>query len=251
MDCFVADAPRNDARGFASPRVTSGLVRATRPTMSAKQPTTEPARLMLVTPPLGEAGDWPQKLAGACELAGASVLLLRLAPGDERGLVNLVKAICAPVQAVGTAVIVAAEPLVAVRGGADGVHVEGGLAAIRAAREALPEGRSLGAGHLRSRHDAMDAGEAGVDYVMFGEPRPDGSVPPASAVIERAGWWAEIFQIPCVAWAAEPDMVGPLAATGAEFVALGEWLWQEGDVTAALARAAQAISAPQGADATA
>jgi thiamine-phosphate pyrophosphorylase len=203
--------------------------------MSSSKATTEPARLMLVTPPLSDAGDWPARLSEACRLAQADALLVRLGAADERSLINLVKAICPPVQALGVAVIVEAAVTVAVRGGADGVHIGGDAAALRAAREAMPEGRSVGAGHLRSRHDAMDAGEANVDYVMFGEPRPDGSVPPASAVIERSQWWAEIFQTPCVAYAASPDMVTPLAATGAEFIALGDWLWSEADIPAAIA----------------
>jgi thiamine-phosphate pyrophosphorylase len=202
--------------------------------MSTSKATTEPARLMLVTPPLTEAGDWPARLGEACRIARADALLVRLGPADERTLINIVKAISPPVQALGVAVIIEADVAVAVRGGADGVHVDGDSAALRAAREAMPEGRSVGAGHLRSRHDAMDAGEANVDYVMFGEPRPDGSMPPASAVIERAQWWAEIFQTPCVAYAASPDMVAPLAATGAEFVALGDWLWSEADMPAAI-----------------
>jgi thiamine-phosphate pyrophosphorylase len=219
--------------------------------MSNSQATTEPARMMLVTPPLSEAGDWPQRLADACQASGADAVLVRLAPGDERGLINIVKALCPPVQALGVAVIIEADVPVAVRGGADGVHVESDAALLRAAREAMPEGRSVGAGHCRSRHDAMDAGEANVDYVMFGEPRRDGSLPAASAVIERAQWWAEIFQTPCVAYAASREMVGPLAATGAEFIALGDWLWSETDIKAAIAECLAAARVAGRADAPA
>ena len=71
----------------------------------------------------------------------------------------------------------------------------------------------------------MTAGEAGVDYLMFGEMRPDGSVPDPDAVIERATWWAEIFATPCVAVAPSLDMAAAFAATGAEFVAIGEPAW--------------------------
>jgi thiamine-phosphate pyrophosphorylase len=84
----------------------------------------------------------------------------------------------------------------------------------------------------------MDAGEAGVDHVLFGEPRPDGSLPPLAAVLERAGWWAEIFQTPCVAYAPDADSVAALAETGAEFVALGAWAFDEGQDTRALVEAA-------------
>jgi thiamine-phosphate pyrophosphorylase len=219
--------------------------------MSTSHATTEPARLMLVTPPLSEAAEWPARLEEACRIADAAALLLRLAAGDERSLINTVKAICGPLQALGVAVIVEADVTVCVRGGADGVHVDGDAATLRSIREQMPEGRSVGAGHLRSRHDAMDAGEAGVDYVMFGEPRADGSIPHASAVIERTAWWAEIFQTPCVAYAADLAMVTPLAATHAEFVALGDWLWNEADIADTLKHCLATVRAPSRADASA
>ena len=50
----------------------------------------------------------------------------------------------------------------------------------------------------------MSLGEAGADYLLFGEPRPDGSLPSLESVVERAAWWAEIFETPCVAYRAEP-----------------------------------------------
>jgi thiamine-phosphate pyrophosphorylase len=116
----------------------------------------------------------------------------------------------------------------AVRGGADGVHTEAGPAEARALRERLKD-RIVGAGNIRSRHDAMEFGEAGVDYVMFGEPRPDGSVPHLDAVIERAAWWAEIFETPCVAYAPSLAAVSDLVRTGAEFIGLGEAVWSNSD----------------------
>jgi thiamine-phosphate pyrophosphorylase len=203
---------------------------------------------MLVTPPLEEVGDWPMRLADACKLARASALLVRLSPTDERGMINIVKAVCAPVQAMGVAVMVEADVAVCVRGGADGAHLAADAATLRAAREQMPDGRSVGAGHLRSRHDAMDAGEANVDYVMFGEPRIDGSMPNASAVIERTAWWAEIFQTPCVAYAADEAMIAPLAATHAEFIALGEWIWAQNDMPGTIARCVAALDVSSNSD---
>ena len=89
----------------------------------------------------------------------------------------------------------------------------------------------------------MDIGEAGVDYVMFGEPRADGSLPPLPAVIERASWWAEIFQTPCVAYAPDAEAIEALVETGAEFVALGPWAFAEGqDLRALVAKANAAMA---------
>jgi thiamine-phosphate pyrophosphorylase len=100
--------------------------------------------------------------------------------------------------------------------------------------------RIVGVGALRGRDDAMTAGEAGADYVMFGEPRRDGWAPPLAETAERVGWWAEIFQIPCVAYAARLDDVAALAAAGADFVALGEALWSAPSAELAIAAAEDA-----------
>ena len=79
--------------------------------------------------------------------------------------------------------------------------------ALTAALDALKPDRIAGAGGLRNRHDAMLAGEAGADYVMFGEPDRLGGRPPLDALVERLEWWAEIFQPPCIGYAASLDEV--------------------------------------------
>ena len=86
------------------------------------------------------------------------------------------------------------------RGGADGAHVTG----IEALQEALPSlkpDRIAGVGGLVTRHDSMAAGEAGADYVLFGEPDAHGQRPSTEAIAERLNWWAELFEPPCVGFA--------------------------------------------------
>ena len=73
----------------------------------------------------------------------------------------------------------------------------------------------------------MSAAEAGADYVMFGEPDAAGARPSFAAVEERVAWWAEIFELPCVGYAGALEEVAPLVRAGADFVALGDWLWQD------------------------
>jgi thiamine-phosphate pyrophosphorylase len=173
-----------------------------------------------------------------------AAVLLRLADGDERSRIERVKRLAGPVQAANVALVVEASALVAARGGADGVHLTGGPEAIAEARSSLKGERIIGAGGLRARHDAMDIGEAGVDYVMFGEPRPDGSLPPLPAVVERASWWAEIFETPCVAYAPDAESIPALVETGAEFVALGDWAFaDDSDIRALVTQANEAIAA--------
>ena len=73
----------------------------------------------------------------------------------------------------------------------------------------------------------MLAAEGGADYVMFGEPDDGGERPGFEAIEERVTWWAEVFEAPCVGYAATMDEVAPLVFAGADFVALGDWLWRE------------------------
>ena len=121
------------------------------------------------------------------------------------------------------------------------MHIEADLAVVRDLRERLKSDRALGVGAIRTRDEAMMLGEVGVDYLMFGEPRPDGFLPPLEKVIERASWWAEIFETPCVAFAPSLEAVEPLAATQAEFIGLSDAVWTHPEGPAAAVKAAAEI----------
>ena len=203
------------------------------------------ARLYLITPVLEDASFAP-KLAEACATGAVAAVLLRLAASDERTLTNHVKTLGPSVQEHGAALIVTAPgqadlATVAARAGADGVHVAGDPELVRELRERLKGDRALGVGGIRTKDDAMTLGEAGVDYLLFGEPRPDGSLPSLESVAERAAWWAEIFEPPCVAYAPSLEAVETLAATQAEFIALGDAVWAHPDGIAAAVKAAADI----------
>jgi thiamine-phosphate pyrophosphorylase len=201
-----------------------------------------PARLTLVTPVLADAEAFAPRLGEACAAGPVAAAIARFAAADERTLIKRVKALAPAAQEHGAALVIAAPgeldlPLIAARAGADGVHAgPGGLAALR---ERLKD-RILGAGGLRSKDDAMTAGEAGADYLLFGEPRPDGSLPALDGVLERAAWWAEIFQTPCIGFVPGLDAVAAMAATGVEFVGLGDAVWEHPEGPAAAVRAALA-----------
>ena len=87
----------------------------------------------------------------------------------------------------------------------------------------------------------MDAGEKGGDYLMFGFP---GGQEDADAVVDQVSWWAEIFNVPCVGYAAHPDAAVAVARAGAEFVALCEGLWDAPTRLAATLRAVAAAVVP-------
>ena len=73
----------------------------------------------------------------------------------------------------------------------------------------------------------MAAGEAGADYVLFGEPDRAGQRPSVEAIAERLQWWAELFEPPCVGFAASREEVLEFAAAGADFVLVGDFIWAD------------------------
>ena len=110
------------------------------------------------------------------------------------------------------------------------------------AMPSLKPDRIAGVGGLPTRHDSMAAGEAGADYVLFGEPDAEGLRPAVEAIAERLGWWAELFEPPCVGFAASLREAREFAAAGADFVLVGDFIWADPrGAAAALGDAEQTI----------
>ena len=199
-------------------------------------------RLYLITPQIEETAAFARELDHALSAGDIAAVLLRLADDGERALIERTKHIGAVVQRRDVALLIDNRPEIVARAGADGAHVSGVEKFVAALALLKPE-RIAGAGGLRSRHDAMLASEAGADYVMFGEPDRQGRRPTFEDVQERLTWWAELFEIPCVAYAASEDEVAPLSRTGADFIAVGDWLWSAaGGATKAIAKATAIIN---------
>jgi thiamine-phosphate pyrophosphorylase len=128
------------------------------------------------------------------------------------------------------------------RAGADGAHLNG-LAALDDALPSLKPDRIAGVGGLATRHDSMAAGERGADYVLFGEPDATGQRPSAEAIAERLQWWDELFEPPCIGFAASREEAAEFAAAGADFVLVGDFIWADPrGARAALIDAGQAIA---------
>ncbi len=193
-------------------------------------------RLFLMLPPFADAGLAPA-LEAALGAADVACVLARFAAGDTP--LAAARTLAAVAQARGTAFLVADALELAVAAAADGVQAAGTAAGLEAAKRLKPD-FIVGVGGLRDRDAAMTVGEADIDYVMFGEPEAGvGTV----ALLDRVAWWAEIFTVPCVAFAATLAEVGPLARAGADFVALAGAVWSDprGPVRA-LADAQQALA---------
>jgi thiamine-phosphate pyrophosphorylase len=195
--------------------------------MAAKTVSPRPLpRLYLATPVLDDpsplAAHLPALLAGA----DIAAVLLRLAPCDPRSMISRIKAFAPAVQNAGAALLIEGNAELVARAGADGAHLTG----IDALQEALPTlkpDRIAGVGGLITRHDSMAAGEAGADYVLFGEPDGRGQRPSADAIAERLQWWAELFEPPCVGFAATVEEGQEFAAVGADFVLVGDLIWAD------------------------
>lgn len=181
-------------------------------------------RLYLIAPPLTDPAEAAAALGPALAAADIAAVLIPVAAADERTLINRIKAIAPTVQERGAALLLDGRPDLVARAGADGAHLTG-VDAVREAIGALKPARIAGAGGLESRHDAMLAAEAGADYVMFGDPGPAGKRPSFEAIHERVAWWTEVFEVPCVAYAASLAEVDRLGA--AEFVALGPFIFSD------------------------
>ncbi len=209
--------------------------------------TTRPApRLYLITPPIAETAALSAQLAAALGAGDVAAVLIRLCESDERSLINRVKTLCPVIQEKGAALLLDDHADLVARAGADGAHLTG-LAAFNDVLNLLKPERIAGIGGLASRHDAMVAAEVGADYVMFGAPDDaSGARPSFAAVEERIAWWAEVFEVPCVGYAAAPGEVAPLVKAGADFVALGDWLWRDPqDIAATITEAARHLRLPE------
>jgi len=210
-----------------------------------KQPEPRPApRLYLVTPPVSDTQVFSGLLAAAMAAGDVAAVLLRLAEADERTQINHAKALAPIVQDKDAALLLDGHAELVARAGADGVHATGIDVFSDAIAQLKPQ-RIVGVGGLTTRHDAMTAAENSADYIMFGEPDTAGERPSFEAIEERIGWWAEVFEAPCIAFAASMDEVAPLVKAGADFIALGDWLWRDPQAAATVALAAEQMRVPE------
>ena len=198
-------------------------------------------RLYLATPEVDDPSALAASLPGLLAKADVAAVLLRLKPADPRSLISRVKVLAPAIQESGAALLLDGHFELAARSGADGAHLTG----IEAMQEALPTlkpDRIAGVGGLSTRHDSMIAGEASADYVLFGEPDARGQRPSADAVADRLQWWAELFEPPCVGFAASREEAYEFAGAGADFVLVGDFIWNDSrGPAAALLDAEQAI----------
>jgi thiamine-phosphate pyrophosphorylase len=182
----------------------------------------EAPRLYLVTPSISSPAKGLPLSEEAAAACGVACLLIRTAAQSEAANEQIFRALATPMQERGIACLVADDPQFCLRANADGAHLNGDGPRLEQALPVLKPSFIVGAGGLRTRHDAMAAAEAGADYVMFGE-----SGGPQSAVADLVAWWAENITVPCVGYASSLESVSLLASAGADFIALGSAVFSD------------------------
>ena len=198
-------------------------------------PRTAPAQLYLISPQ-DVGGPFRDRLRAALDPGIASAFQLRVKDVDGHELARLadpLQRICADAE---VAFIVNDSVSLAKRLGADGVHLGQSDGDVRDARSILGPSAQIGRTCHDSRHLAMEAGEAGADYVAFGAfyettTKPSNYRPHPSIL----SWWSAVFEIPCVAIGGiTPANAKPLVDAGADFLAVCQAVWSSDDPTAAV-----------------
>lgn len=185
-------------------------------------------RLYLITPPaIPDAEAFADLLAEAIAGADLAVLQIRLKDVPDSELRRIGRLLVPIGQKAGAAVLINDRPDLAADLGADGVHVGQSDASCARARSILGPDRVIGVTCHGSRHLAMEAGEAGADYVAFGTFFPTSTkTATATAHQDLLAWWSVLFEIPCVAIGGiTVDSCAGLALAGADFVAVSAGVW--------------------------
>lgn len=199
-------------------------------------------QLYLATPPSFDPAPFGDLLARVLDAAPVACLRLALAGDDESDLGRAADACREIAHARDIAVVIDRFPVLAARHGLDGVHLLNGAKEVRYARKELGADAIVGASCGASRHDGMNAGEAGADYVSFGPVGESALLTGPRPEMELFQWWSEVIEVPVVAEGALTlDLVRTLAPM-TDFIALGAEVWGADDPVAALKAFAAALA---------
>jgi thiamine-phosphate pyrophosphorylase len=206
------------------------------------------ARLYLITPPALDLAEFAPRLAEALDAGDVACLQLRLKDVDDDAIRRAADVLRPIAQERSVAFIMNDRPDLALATGSDGVHVGQEDASYTAARQILGLGRIVGVTCYNSRHLAIEAADAGADYVAFGgffrsttkdTRRIAGNDP------EILRWWSETMTVPsCAIGGITPQNCGTLVEAGADFLAVIAAVWDHaGGPGAAVKEFNQAIAA--------
>jgi thiamine-phosphate pyrophosphorylase len=195
-------------------------------------------RLYLITPPKFDAS-FDEALSQALDGGDVASLQLRLKDVSDDEILRTGERLMRIAQGRDVAFIVNDRPDLAKKLGADGVHVGQEDAPYAEARALLGPNKIVGVTCHNSRHLAMEAAEAGADYVAFGAFYPTSTKEPKTrAEPEILSWWQEIMEVPCVAIGGITVANAlPLVEAGADFLAVASGVWEHAEGPEAAVRA--------------
>jgi thiamine-phosphate pyrophosphorylase len=203
-----------------------------------------PCQLYLISPQ-HVSGDFPAQLEAALSAGSVAAFQFRVKGVDNHEAARL----AAPLQEIcvkyDVAFIVNDNVTLAKRLKADGVHLGQSDGDVKEAREILGTDVQIGVTCHNSRHLAMEAGEAGADYVAFGAFYPtDTKDVEHMAEIETIEKWAAVMEVPCVAIGGiTPENAGPIIKAGADFIAVSGAVWRHEEGPGAAVKAFNAVLA--------
>lgn len=188
-------------------------------------------RLYLITPSQFDLDDFSSLLADALEGGDVASLQLRMKESYDEDIIAAARKLMPICHSKDVAFIINDRPDIAVKTGADGVHVGQEDASYQDARELVGTDKIVGVTCKDSRHLAMEAGEKGADYVAFGSFYPTTTkLTTSTANAEILTWWQDLFEIPCVAIGGiQVEHAAKLARAGADFLAVSSGIWNHPD----------------------
>jgi len=207
---------------------------------------TEPCRLYLISPQ-DVGGAFAERLQRTVESEAVAAFQLRVKDVAEHELARLAEPLQRICGDADVSFIVNDSASLAKRLGADGVHLGQQDGDVREARALLGPQAQIGVTCHDSRHLAMDAAEAGADYVAFGAFYPTTTKPssyrPDPSILS---WWSSVFEVPCVAIGGiNPANASPLVDAGADFLAVCQAVWSVDDPTQVLTEFKSLLALPQ------
>ena len=206
-------------------------------------------RLYLITPPALDPEAFAGRLEAALSAGDVASVQLRLKDVDDEAVITAARRLMPIVQGSGAAFILNDRPDLAAISGADGVHIGQEDASYTEARTAVGKERIVGVTCHASRHLAIEAAEAGADYVAFGAFFSTATKQPKTRCeMELLQWWAEMMVVPCVAIGGiTVDNCRPLVEAGADFLAVSSGVWDFPQGPAAAVQAFNALFDARGA----
>ncbi len=188
-------------------------------------------QLYVVSPPAIVLADFVEAAKAAFDGGPVAAFQLRLKDADDDAVLRACEALLPVCAAADVAFLLNDRADLAAKAGTDGVHLGQSDGGVAEARALLGAGKTIGRTCHDSRHLAMEAGEAGADYVAFGAFYDTTTKPshyrPTPPIL---GWWTTLSQLPCVAIGGIfPDNAAPLVAAGADFIAVVRAVWDHAD----------------------